>query len=111
MPQRSHANGDVELLPAPLLQLSQRQIGLRGNPTAEGPVVLFQAGTAVTADLFGPAGAGQTVLFPKALHAFAADPETPAHLAGPLSALTRGDDPLTQILAQRPHNPLFMEQD
>src|SRR5208283_1411502 len=75
-----------------------------------GSVMLFQAGAPVTADLFGPAFAGQTVLLPKALHAFAADAKTPANFAGALPALPRGDDPLSQILTQRPHNSLFIKE-
>src|ERR1035437_7341996 len=71
--------------------------------------MLFQAGAPVTADLFGPALAGQTVLLPKTLHAFAADAKTPANFAGAFPALPRSDDPLSQILTQRPHNFPFMK--
>jgi hypothetical protein len=71
--------------------------------------MLFQAGAPVTADLFGPALAGQMVLLPKALHAFATDTKTPANFAGACPAFPRGDDPLPQILTQRPHNFPFIK--
>ena len=58
----------------------------------------FQAGAPVTADFFGPALAGQTVLLPKTLHTFATDAKSFAHFAGALPALPRGNDPLSQIL-------------
>jgi len=107
VPQGGDADRDLELLPAPLLQFPQRQVRLRGNPMAQGPVVLLQTRTPVTTDHFGLAGAGSAVLFPKALDAFAADAEAPANLASSLSALTRGDDPKAQVPAQRMHNALL----
>ena len=73
--------------------------------------MLFQAGAPVTADLFGPALAGQTVLLPKTLHTFAADAKTPANFAGACPALPRGDNPLSQILTQRTHNSLFIKRE
>ena len=57
--------------------------------------MLFQAGTPVTANLFGPAMAALTVLLPKPLHALAADAKTLADLASACSMLPRGDDPLS----------------
>jgi hypothetical protein len=99
VPQGRQTDDDVDLLPATLLQLTQRQVRLLPNPTAQGPVVLLQARTAIAPDLFGLALPGQTVLLPKAFDALSTDPETPANLAGACSALSRGDDPLTQILA------------
>jgi hypothetical protein len=99
VPQGGDAEGDVELLPTPLLQLHQRQVRLLGNPTAQGPVMLLQTGAPVAADLFGLASAGQAVLLPKTLDASAADPEAPAYLAGSLSAFTCGDDSKAQVLA------------
>ena len=39
-----------------------------------------------------------------------ADAKTPANFAGALPALPREDDPLSQILTQRPHNPLSIEE-
>ena len=60
--------------------------------------MLFQAGAPVTADLFGPALAGLTVLFPKALHTFTTDAKTLANVASAFPAFPCGDDPLSQIL-------------
>jgi len=80
------------------------------DPPAQSSVMLFQAGTPVTADLFGPAFAGQTVLLPKALHAFRADAKTPANFAGAFPVLPRSDDPRSQILTQRPHKFPFMKE-
>jgi hypothetical protein len=71
--------------------------------------MLFQARAPVTANLFGPALAGQTVLVPKTLHTFATDAKTPAHFAGAFPAFPRGDDPLSQILTQWPHDFPFMK--
>ena len=99
------------MLQTPFLKFTQSQIRLCCNPSAQGSVMLFQAGTPVTANLFGPALAGQTVLVPKTLHAFTADAKTPANVAGPFPALPRGDDPLSQILTQRTHNSLFIKRE
>ena len=82
VPQSGDADGNFQVLPTPFLEFVQGQIRLRPNPTAQGSVMLFQAGAPVTADLFGPALAGQTVLLPKTLHAFAADAKAPANFAG-----------------------------
>jgi hypothetical protein len=97
------------MLQTPFLKFAQGQISLRCNPPTQGSVMLFEARAPVTADLFGPALAGQTVLLPKTLHAFAADAKTPANFAGAFPALPRGDDPLSQILTQRPHDFPFMK--
>ena len=111
VPQSGDANGNFQLLKTPSLELAQSQIGLRHNPTAQGSVMLLQTGAPITTDLFGPARAGETVLLPKPLHAFAADAKTLAHFAGALPALPRQDDPLPQILTQRPHHPLSIKGD
>ena len=111
MPQGGYANGYFQMLQTPFLEFAQSQIRLGCNPPAQGSVMLFQAGTPVTANLFGPALAGQTVLVPKTLHAFAADAKTPANVAGAFPALPRGDDPLSQILTQRTHNSLFIKRE
>src|SRR5580698_3481463 len=111
MPQGGQADRDLQLFPAAALQLVQRQVRLRPDPTPQGPVVLFQTGTTIAADLLGPTGAGPAVLVPKAFHAFAADPETPADFAGAFSTRAGGDDALTQILAQRPHNSPSMKEE
>ena len=111
MPQSGDANGNFQVLQTPFLEFTEGQISLRCNPPAQGPVMLFQAGAPVTADLFGPALAGQTVLLPKTLHAFAADAKTPANFAGAFSALPRGDDSMSQILTQRTHNSLFIKRE
>ena len=95
MPQSRDANGNVQLLQTPFLKRVQGQIGLRPNPSAQGSVMLFQTGAPVTANLFGPALAGQTVLLPKTLHTFAADAKTSANVASACPALPRGDDPLS----------------
>jgi hypothetical protein len=110
VPQSGGANGNVQPLPTPFLEFAQGQFCLRGNPTAQGSIMLFQPGAPVTADLLGPALARHTVLLLKALHALTTDTKTPANFAGALSALTRGDDPCSQILTQRPHNPPFMNE-
>ena len=65
MPQRGDADGNFQLLKTPLLEFAQSQISLRRNPSAKGTVMPFQARAPVTADLFGAALAGQTVLLPK----------------------------------------------
>src|ERR1700722_13598179 len=98
MPQGRQADGHLQLLPALFLQLAQGQTRLPDNPTAQGPVMLFQAGAPIAADWFGLALAGVRVLFPKPFHALATDPKTLAHDAGAFSACARGDDPLAQIL-------------
>jgi hypothetical protein len=110
VPQSGDANGNFQVFQTPFLEFAQGQIRLRPNPPAQGSVMLFQAGTPVTADLFGPALAGLTVLLPKALHAFTADAKPPANVAGPFPAFPRSDDPLSQILTQRPHNFPFMKR-
>jgi len=110
VPQSGDANGNFQLLQTPPLEFAQGQIRLRGNPPVQSSVVLFQAGAPVTADLFGPALAGQMVLLPKTLHAFTADPKTPANFPGACPALPRSDDPLSQILTQWPHNFPFMKE-
>jgi len=109
VPQSSDANGNLQLLQTTSLEFAEGQIRLRRNPSAQGSVMLFQTGAPVTADLLGPALAGQMVLLPKTLHAFTADAKTPANFAGAFPALPRGDDPLSQILTQRPHNFPFMK--
>jgi hypothetical protein len=111
VPQSGDANGNFQVLQTPFLEFAQGQIRLCCNPSAQGSVMLFQAGTPVSANLFGPALAGQTVLVPKTLHAFAADAKTPANVAGAFPALPRGDDSLSQILTQRTHNPLFIKRE
>jgi hypothetical protein len=109
VPQSGQANGNVQMLQTPFLEFAQGQVRLCSNPSAQGSVMLFQAGAPVTADLFGLALASQTVLLPKTLHAFAADAKTPANFAGAFAALPRGDDPLSQILTQWPHDFPFMK--
>jgi hypothetical protein len=109
VPQSGEANGNVQVLPTPFLEFAQGQVRLCSNPSAQGSVMLFKAGAPVTADLFGLALASQTVLLPKTLHAFAADAKTPANFARAFPALPRGDDPLSQILTQRPHDFPFMK--
>ncbi len=111
VPQSGNANGNVQVFQTPFLEFIEGQIRLRCNPSAQGPVMLFQTGAPVTADLFGPTLAGQTVLVPKTLHAFAADSKTPANFAGAFPAVPRGDDPLSQILTQRTHNSLFIKKE
>jgi hypothetical protein len=110
MPQSGDANRNFQILQTPFLEFAQGQIRLRRNPSAQGSVMLFQARTPVTANLFGLALAGQTVLLPKTLHAFAADAKTPANIAGAFSVFPRGDDPLSQILTQRTHISLFIKR-
>jgi hypothetical protein len=109
MPQSGDANGNFQAFQAPSLEFAQGQIRLHCNPPAQGSVMLFQTGAPVTANLFGPALAGLPVLLPKALHAFTTDAKTSAYLAGAFSAFPRSDDPLSQILTQRPHNLPFMK--
>jgi hypothetical protein len=50
------------------------------------------------------------VLLPKPLHAFTTDTKTSANFAGALTASSRIDNPLAQILTQRPHKSLFIEK-
>src|SRR5208282_3237331 len=111
VPQSGDADGDVQLLQAPLLQFSQSQIRPRGNPTPQNSVMFFQAGAPVTSNLFGFARAGSAVLLPKPLHAFTTDAKTFAHFAGALPAFPRGDNPPAQILTQRPHNALSITRE
>jgi len=98
VPQSGDANGNFQTLKTPLLKFAQSQIRLRANPPAQGSVMLFQAGAPVTTDLFGAALASLTILFPKALHTFAADAKTPANVAGAFPMFPRRNDPLSQIL-------------
>jgi hypothetical protein len=109
VPQGGEAHGNVQVFPTPFLEFAQGQICLRANPPAQSSVMLFQAGAPVTADLFGPALSGQTVLLPKTLHAFAADAKTPANVTGAFPARPRSDDSLSQILTQWPHDFPFMK--
>jgi hypothetical protein len=111
VPQSSDADGYVQALPTPFLKFTQCQVCLRGNPAAQSGVMIFQTRTPIAPDFFGLARAGEAVLVPKTLHTFAADTETPANLAGTLTALPGRDDSLSQILTQRPHNFLFMEKE
>jgi hypothetical protein len=53
----------------------------------------------------------QTVLLPKTLHALAAGAKTPANFAGVVPALPRGDDLMSQIMTQRPHNSRFTKRE
>jgi len=75
VPQSGDANGNFQVLQTPFLEFAQGQIRLCCNPSAQGSVMLFQAGTPVSANLFGPALAGQTVLVPKTLHALRLTPK------------------------------------
>ncbi len=110
VPQSGDADGHVQPLETPSLEFAQGQIRLPRDPTAQGAVMLFQTGATITTDLLGSACAGQPVLLPKPFDAFAADAKPLANLAGALATLPRGDDPLTQILAQRPHTFPSMEK-
>jgi hypothetical protein len=110
VPQSGDANGNFQVFQTPSLKFDQGQIRLRSNPPAQSPVMLFQAGTPVTANLFGPALASLLVQLPKALHAFTTDPKTPANFTGACSVLSRSDDPLSQILTQRPHAFPFIKR-
>jgi hypothetical protein len=111
VPQSGDANGNFQVLKTPFLEFAEGQISLRRNPSLQGSVMLFQAGAPVAADLFGPALASQTVLLPKTLRALAADAKTPANFARTFPAFPRGDDPMSQILTQRPHNSLFIKRE
>jgi hypothetical protein len=111
VPQSGQADGNAQLLQAPLLDLAQGQIGLPGNPTAQGPVVLLQAGAPITPDLLGLALARLPVLVPKTFHTLAADPETLTDFAGTIASFPRGNNTLSQILTQRSHVPLFIQED
>lgn len=111
MPQSRDADGNFQVLKTPLLKLAQSQIRLCRNPTAQGSIMLLKAGASVTTDLLGAALAGETMLLPKPLHAFAADPKTPAYFAGALTAFARRDNPLSQILTQRPHKSLSIQKE
>ena len=93
MPQGGHADGNLQLLKTPLLEFAQRQIGLAGNPTAQRPVMLFQAGAPITADFFGLTFAGKTVLVPKTFHTLATNSEALANFAGTFPASPCRDDP------------------
>src|SRR5258707_14972911 len=77
VPQGGDANGNFQLLQTTSLEFAEGQIRLRRNPAAQGPVMLFQAGAPVTADLFGPPLARQMVMLPKTLNAFTAYAQTP----------------------------------
>jgi hypothetical protein len=93
------------------LTFVQRQIRLRRNPTAQGSVMLFKTGASVTPNLLGVTRASEPVLLPKPLHTFTADTKTPANFAGARTAFARRDDPLPQILTQRPHKSFFIEKE
>jgi hypothetical protein len=103
MPQGVEADVHLEVFPAALLQLPQRDIDLFGEPAAQPPVVLLQAAAAVTANLFRLALATALVLLPEALHTAAADPETLAHFADTFTFFPRSNDTQTQILTQWSH--------
>jgi hypothetical protein len=111
MPQGGDADGNLQLLETPFLKFAQGQIRLFCNPIVQGPVMLFQAGAAITTDLFRPTRAGELRLFPKPLHAFATDVKALANFSRAFSAFPRGDDPLTQILTQRSHNFLSIRKE
>jgi len=99
VPQRGDPNRDAQSFPAALLEFCQGQISLLGDPPTQGLLMRSKPGAAVTANLLGPAMAGELVLLPEALHALPADSEALANLAGAFAARSRRDDALTQILA------------
>jgi len=70
--------------------------------------MLGEAGTSVTANLFWEALSRATMLVPKSLDTLAADPKTFANLTGAFTALARGDNPLSQVLAQGAHMCFLM---
>jgi hypothetical protein len=111
MPQRRGPNRDLKLGATSLLQFDQSQIGLGFNPTLEEAIMLGQAGTPATADLFWEALPRATMLVPKPLDALAADPKAFANLAGAFTALPGGNNPLPQILAQGAHRCFLMPQE
>ena len=53
VPQSGDANGNFQLLQTTFLEFAQSQIRLCCNPPAQGSVMLFQARTPVSANLFG----------------------------------------------------------
>ena len=108
MPQGGDPDLDPQLLPAALLQFRQGQIGLPGDPPAQGPLMRAQPRPAIAPDLFGPAVPHQTMLLPKPLHTFPTDPEALTNLPGASTAFARGNDARTQIFAQRPHDEILM---
>src|ERR1700691_2959586 len=65
VPQGGDADGNLQLLETPLLEFAQGQIRLLCNPLAQGAVMLFQAGAAITTNLFGPACTRKPLLLPK----------------------------------------------
>src|SRR5580700_5800163 len=73
VPQGGDADGNPQLLETPVLEFAQGQIRFLRNPSAQGAVMLFQAGTPITPDLLGPTRTGKLLLLPKPLHAFATD--------------------------------------
>lgn len=93
MPQGGQADGNLQLLKTALLEFAQRQIGLADNPSAQSPVMLFQAGAPITADFLGLALARTAVLVPKTFHALAADAETLADLTGAFPTFPCRDNP------------------
>lgn len=73
--------------------------------------MLGQTGTPITADLFGEALSGTTMLAPESFDTFAADTKAFADIAGAFTAFPRSNNPLPQILAQGAHMCFLMPEE
>jgi hypothetical protein len=111
MPQGCDPNRHLELGSTSLLQFDQGQIGLGLDPTLEKPIMLGQARTPITANLFGEALPRATMLLPKSLDTLAADTKVFADLTRAVTAFPRSNNPLSQILAQGAHRYFLIPQE
>jgi hypothetical protein len=95
MPQGGDPDLDAQFLAAPLLEFSQSQVRLLGDPSSQGPFMRSQARPAVATDLLGPAVARPLLLVPEPFHAAAAHPKTLADLSRTGAVRSGRDDALT----------------
>ena len=95
MPQGIGSDLDLELLLTALLQLTQGEIDLLGQPPAQEPVVLLQPAAAVAANLFRSTLARLDVLLPEALYTAATNAEAPTNLPDTFTLIPRLNDALT----------------
>lgn len=94
MPQGVDPDVDAEALVAALLELGQRQIGLSDKPVTQSPIMFFQTGAAVSANLFGLALTGQAMLLPKPFHTFSTHPKASADFASAFTSFPSCNDAL-----------------
>ena len=92
VPQRVHADGDLQLARAALLQLRQREIGLLLDPVQKRAVMGRQLGNTITTLSLGPDLRRLSIALPIAFHGTHRDVITPGHQRTALTCLPSRDD-------------------